>query len=981
MNTEQRNSWNRLRVMGRLVVIGTMLVGAGVARADTRTWKNNTTGDWSVPGNWVEGVVPADGDDVIIANSGASAILSSESANLSSLTLSRTLTFTNWTTALIATNVTIQNNGIMTLPPAFTTSQMSNRVWVVCSNLTINAGGKIDVNSKGYAGQNGPGKSLNGTSGGGYGGFGGSTDGVSGLPYGSAEAPVDPGSGSGATEKINADGGGAVFVQATGVVTVNGLITANSLYRNGGTGSGGGIYITCHTFAGVNGLVCANGGGAGYYAGGGGGRIAVIYNTVAQNAIAVPGVVFSVNAALPVNGESVRGDVGTLYFPDNRFLTGTLPHSGQWVGPGGLTRCNVESLIISNSWLRFPTDGFVVTVTNDMLITAAGRLDLGGSVVTNLANAASRRRYGESFLAPELHVGGNLTFANAGCLYAYSVMTNAPATPDYGVLVSVTGDVVVASNSWVYSFSHPTNGGSPLFRMSNLTVLATNSGFNADYMGYDYQRGPGSTNNDAGAGYGGFGGYGASVGALPYGSAESPVDPGSGGKTLAGGGVVRIQAGERVTVNGTITANGQGVNSGGAGSGGGITIVCNTLAGSNGLVRANGGRSNNHGGGGGGRIAVSYGVAAQSLLPVPDITFSVNPALSGSGRGDIGTLYFPDNRLLDGSLLHTGQWLVPADKTIGAVSGLTLSNNWLRFPVEGYLLTVSNDALITASGCLELGGSEVTNSASTAIRRRFDSTFLVPELRVGGNLTLTNAGSLYVYSAMTNPPTTADYGALVSAGGEMLITTGCWLYVYSHPTNGGSPLLQVRNLTIQTPNAGIKADFMGFIRGFGPGKSTAANSGGGYGGKGGGAGGGPDYGSSNAPVDPGSSSIVSYSSDGQGGGAVRIQAARAVTVNGLISANGGASGGGAGGGAGSGGGVYIVCKTFSGTNGAIQAKGGNSTYYGGGGGGRIAIWRANDTSSGVSNNVTAAAGTGWTPVVGTIVWGQLQPEGSMIVIR
>lgn len=639
-----------------------LIVGAAVARAETRTWKSNVTGDWAAPGSWNEGVVPTDGDAVFITNAGASAFLSGSSSNLASLTLSRPLTFTNWDTALFATNVTILTNGIMTLPLAFTTNQMSNRVWVVCSNFTIAAGGKIDADSKGYAGRNGPGRTMatsNGDRpGAGYGGFGGygGMAGVGGATYGAMEAPTDPGSGGGDGVAVNAAGGGAVCIQASGSVTVNGLISANSVGRNGGTGSGGSVYINCRTFAGTNGLIRAEGGGAAYYGGGGGGRIAVIYQKSAQNDMPVPSVVFSAQATLPASGEAYRGDIGTLYFPDNRFLTGTLPHSGQWVGPGGLMNWNATDFVVSNSWLRFPSDGFVIAITNDVLITTRGKL--------------------------------------------------------------------------------------------------------------------------------------------------------------------------------------------------------------------------------------------------------------------------------------------------------------------------------------ELGGSEITNYASPSVRRRYGTTYAPPELRMGGSLILTNSSRLYVYAAATNPPVSPDYGALVSVGGEALITTGCWIYAYSQPTNGGSPLFRMRSLTIQTLNAGINADYAGFIRGYGPGKSTAANSGGGYGGKGGGSGGGV-YGSSNEPVDPGCSSIVSSEDVGQGGGAVRIQARKKVVVNGLISANGAYGGSGAGGGAGSGGGVHIVCETFSGLNGAIQAKGGNSSYYGGGGGGRIAIWRSIDTSSGVSNNVTAAAGTGGSPapVAGTVVWGALPSGGTVIVVR
>jgi len=74
------------------------------------------------------------------------------------------------------------------------------------------------------------------------------------------------------------------------------------------------------------------------------------------------------------------GDLGTLYFPDNRLLSTPLRHSGEWAVPG-FTRWTVASLTISNGWIRFPEDGFELTVSNDLcIIGTGGRLELGGGV-------------------------------------------------------------------------------------------------------------------------------------------------------------------------------------------------------------------------------------------------------------------------------------------------------------------------------------------------------------------------------------------------------------------------------------------------------------------------------------------------------------------------------------------------------------------------------------------------------------------------
>ena len=144
-----------------------------------------------------------------------------------------------------------------------------------------------------------------------------------------------------------------------------------------------------------------------------------------------------------------------------------------------------------------------------------------------------------------------------------------------------------------------------------------------------------------------------------------------------------------------------------------------------------------------------------------------------------------------------------------------------------------------------------------------------------------------------------------------------------------------------------------------PGCTTNGSSGqwagGSYGGLGGAASGGTPnatYGDSVSPSEPGSGG-VSHSSSGAGGGLLRLTAA-ALVLDGTILANGQSQQVGAG----SGGGVYVNAGTLSG-GGSIEAKGGNSTGgYGGGGGGRIALYYAASTHSGM---VSAAGGTGTVP--------------------
>ncbi|MBI3987382.1 MAG: G8 domain-containing protein, partial [Lentisphaerae bacterium] len=165
-----------------------------------KSWLGGTN-YWTVASNWSSGTIPVAGDDVIITNltRGALVYLSNSTPALASLTVAGSaavvnrLVFTNWNASLQADNVTIQSNGLITcagpftnLPPTYTNaSYYSNRVYVICQDFLVAAGGSVNVDGKGYAGAlitfaagNGPGRggaSPNNVSGGGggYGGAGG----------------------------------------------------------------------------------------------------------------------------------------------------------------------------------------------------------------------------------------------------------------------------------------------------------------------------------------------------------------------------------------------------------------------------------------------------------------------------------------------------------------------------------------------------------------------------------------------------------------------------------------------------------------------------------------------------------------------------------------------------------------------------------------------------------------------------------------
>ncbi|MEA3306609.1 MAG: hypothetical protein U9Q34_02370 [Elusimicrobiota bacterium] len=146
----------------------------------------------------------------------------------------------------------------------------------------------------------------------------------------------------------------------------------------------------------------------------------------------------------------------------------------------------------------------------------------------------------------------------------------------------------------------------------------------ADGRGYGSASGPGKGINawsGSGGGYGGMGGKGANVlGGQVYGSIVEPLELGSGGGVSrgsygggAGGGLIKLEVGNILRVDGEISANGVGGGCsswyswrcGASGSGGSAYIVTNNLEGS-GTISANGGQKGSSGAGGGGRIGIFY---------------------------------------------------------------------------------------------------------------------------------------------------------------------------------------------------------------------------------------------------------------------------------------------------------------------------------------------------------------------------------------
>jgi len=274
----------------------------------------------------------------------------------------------------------------------------------ITGNLTVEAGGQINVEGMGYAAGSGPGTGVSyagGTHGGmGVGVYGGT---ACALAYGSIIAPTNLGSGGSGS---GSSGGGAMRLSVSGLTTVNGMLSAGGQMVNAyGPGAGGSILLTTATLAG-NGAIKANGGGAGWdiRAGAGGGRVAVIltsgssFGSITNQALASVG-----NNAGP-------GSAGTIY----RQPAGVPAGAGTVTVDNGSAATNFTFTSLpafSNSTENIRQTVWVTTnkarlglVTNaavaSLTLNTSGTLELAGHTLTLNAFTVTNKTYRVGIYTP-----------------------------------------------------------------------------------------------------------------------------------------------------------------------------------------------------------------------------------------------------------------------------------------------------------------------------------------------------------------------------------------------------------------------------------------------------------------------------------------------------------------------------------------------------------------------------------------------------
>ena len=298
-------------------------------------------GSFSDASKWIPSEVPGSGSHVaIVAGEGVPAtvtLAAGEAVPLASLTMSGAdgalAKFTANAPIAVAGDLEVLTNATLVLNSCdeFNTVDGDVRLYAgatlmhdgpqktmtkrlrlqIAGDMTVDAGALVDADCKGYTGTYLPDGTTSSSGGGTHGGVG--QGGRPGLCYDSVSMPVMYGAGGGGGER---HGGGAIYFDVTGTLTVNGVVTAcgNSTFNgNGGCGgAGGSILLACGTLAG-GGIVRADHATADIYDKyspsytGGGGRVSLIQRE------AKDWTAFTGKALARGGKNSTCGSAGTVY--------------------------------------------------------------------------------------------------------------------------------------------------------------------------------------------------------------------------------------------------------------------------------------------------------------------------------------------------------------------------------------------------------------------------------------------------------------------------------------------------------------------------------------------------------------------------------------------------------------------------------------------------------------------------------------------
>ena len=672
-------------------------------------------------------------------------------------------------------------------------AEETNGLQISARNVTVS--GKINADAKGCRG--GRGSNQNGfgphastgictsnttgagkTGGGGGGGGSGGTHGGLGSAglggggatttylYGNSLEPTFLGSGGGQGYfdfAYGGQGGGRIALIATGVLTINGSISAggangtigNFPYHGGGAGSGGSIAITAATLAGSGSVTAAGGiGGAGTGAGGnggghgGGGRVAVRYGASSFS-------LSSISASGGVKSGWTSGENGSTYILDRVSDDGsgtlTLTSGFDFPFAGDYTRDAIS--VSSGAFLRCP---YAATSTS---------LTISSAAWITLPNVRWECNAGITQFTLSSEQGLSTTSVTMSFGSTTSVRIDVPAWTNVTTTMSnayASGEVAVDVDTSVefrgFSFSGPSVASTlvatgtffTLTAGENVTLISSTISSNvSSTVAGSFSMDAASTINANGRGClrgtNGNNGYGPHATTKVCTITTTGYGKGGGGGGAAGGGAAHGGAGGRgeSSANGQATTYGSSTDPSFFGSGGGSGYdYFNDLRG--------------EGGNGGGVVRLRVGGAAtvSGSITVNGVAGNneAGYGYGGGGGGSGGSIY-----LYVGSLSGNGSL-----SAVGGAGGLGGSGG------------TSHDAGGGAGGRIAIYYSSQSGTVFSGAS--------VTGGTVGAGATAGASGSLYTFQTNIAPDAPGSLGSLTLANGS---TTGTVTPIFTFALSDG----------------------------------------------------------------------------------------------------------------------------------------------------------------------------------------------------
>jgi hypothetical protein len=377
-------------------------------------------------------------------------------------------------TPLYLNTLTVSAGGIVTHATNSSTVQYKLDI-SASSTVTVNPGGSVDVQGKGFAANRGPGAgsitAANCGFGGSYGGLGGlhtCSGGSIGVAYGSVSQPTDLGSGG--SYNNSTAGGGAIKIFSPSTITIDGVITATGATTTAAfsaAGSGGSVWLDAPTITTASaGAITATGGGrtSGCSGGGagGGGRIALTGWTTLSSGITRTAY-GGTNACV---GTKTFGAAGTVYTKASAAANGDLLiDDNNLANDNTTTQVSGASETYDNITIRNGSD-YVIPNTSSLTLAAAGVLTGGGTSKPSLTinNGGTFNPGAATFNFNTIDV------TNIGAISTVTSLTMTSAA----YVGSGTGTLSATVTSLTLSNGSFTNGSStPGLNLTGLTMTAS----------------------------------------------------------------------------------------------------------------------------------------------------------------------------------------------------------------------------------------------------------------------------------------------------------------------------------------------------------------------------------------------------------------------------------------------------------------------------------------------------------------------------